>query len=326
MSFSEKVRVAILRGGPSSEYEVSLKTGATVLANLPQEYHPLDVFIDVEGNWHLSGRREEPHKILNKVDVVWNALHGEYGEDGGVQHLLEAHGTPFSGPRRLGAAISLNKSLAKKIVQKAGVKTPHYRLFRGEEISSLEAVATELYRTFPQPSIIKPAAKGSSIGVSLARTQQELLDALTAAFSISDSVLVEEFIQGKEAFCGVIDDFRGAKHYALLPVEIGLPDGAAFFDYQARHREEVMHRCPGNFTPTEKEELQSTAIQVHNVLDLRHYSGSGFIVHPKRGIFFTEVDSLPDLHPQRSPFLQSLCSVGIAIPSFLEHVLTLART
>lgn len=318
-----KTRVAVLRGGPSSEYHVSLKTGATVLAHLPEKYYGMDVFIDPEGNWHCQGKREEPHKILMRVDVVWNALHGEYGEDGTVQHLLESHAIPFSGSRRMGAAFSMNKAFSKKLVQEAGMKTPHFKLLRSEDIQSIKTLAAELYRTFPQPCIVKPAAKGSSIGVSLAQTTDELVAALTAAFSISDTVIVEEFIEGREAMCGIVEGFRDTLHYPLLPVEI-VSGGSRFLDFETRYGGEAKHRCPGGFTVEEKQELQRLATEIHKVLGLRHYSRSEFIVHPRRGIFFLEADALPDLHEGVSPYLQSLHAVGSSIPHFLDHVLQLA--
>ena len=282
-----KTRVGVLRGGPSSEYHVSLKTGATVLANLPESYYGLDVFIDREGGWHCKGRKESPSKILDKVDVVWNGLHGEYGEDGGVQQILEMHGVPFTGSRRFPSALSQSKILAKKITQQAGIKTPQSRILRKEEISSLEELAGELYRTFPQPAVIKPSSKGSSIGVSVVTTEEEVLLGLTAVFAISDTALIEECIQGKEANCGVIEGYRGEKYYSLIPVEVVLPPAGRLFDFNTKYGKEALHKCPGGFTAEEKRELQELAVDIHKLLELRHYSRSEFIVHPKRGIFFS---------------------------------------
>lgn len=319
-----KTRVAVLRGGPSSEYYVSLQTGATVLAHLPEKYHGLDVFIDTEGVWHLQGKAQSPEKIIGKVDAVWNALHGEYGEDGAVQYFLEAHAIPFTGSRRLPVALSQNKSLAKGIIERFGIKTPHYRVIRREETASLDILAAELYRAFPQPSIIKPVGKGSSIGVSVAKTRGELLLGLTAAFSISDEVLIEEYIEGREAVCGIIEGFRGDALYPLLPVEVELPNGSRFLGETGRYGGGVRYHSPGRFRGDEKVELQKLAQKIHELLGLRHYSRSEFIVHPRRGIFFLEVDALPDLLEGISPYVTSLHSVGATTEDFLDHVLTLA--
>src|SRR3989344_1132174 len=263
MSYAEKARVAVLRGGPSSEYHISLRTGATVLANLPEKYHPLDVFIDREGLWHLRGKMEEPHAVLGKVDLVWNALHGEYGEDGTVQHLLEAHGTPFTGPKRFAATLSQNKLLAKRASERSGIKTPYYKFLRREETPSLHATAGELYRTFPQPCIVKPASKGSSIGIFLSASQDEIAEALFEVFAIGEVALIEEYIDGREAICAIIEGFRGEEHYSLLPVEVRLPSEREFLDFRTRYEGESTHLCPGKFSAAEKAELQELAIRMH---------------------------------------------------------------
>lgn len=324
MSYASLTRVAVLRGGPSSEYEVSLKSGATVLAHLPERYHALDVFIDREGAWHLQGKAQSPERILGKVDVVWNALHGEYGEDGTLQHILEMHSIPFSGSQRLGAALSQNKHLTKGIAKRFGIKTPSYRVLRRENVTSIGDLSIELRRTFPQPSIIKPVGKGSSIGVSIASNVDELALALTAAFSISEAVLIEEYIDGRESVCGVIEDLRGEAYYSLIPNEVVLPRGSLLLDQELRHGGNARYYCPGRFSAREKNELQSFARRIHELLCLRHYSRSEFIVHPRRGIFFIEVDSLPDLCEGTSSYLQSLYAVGITTAHFLDHVLKLA--
>lgn len=324
MAFAERTRVAVLRGGPSSEYEVSLKSGSTVLAHLPEKYHALDVFIDREGVWHFQGKAQSPERILGKVDVVWNALHGEYGEDGTLQHILETHRIPFSGSRRLGTALSQNKSLAKGIAKRFGIKTPLHRVLRREEVTSILDLAIELLRTFPQPSIIKPVGMGSSVGVFIVRDVDELVLALTAALSISEAVLIEEYIDGRESVCGVIENFRGDACYPLIPIEVELPRGSLFLDQESSHRGSAYYHCPGRFSGSEKAELQDLAKRIHQLLCLRHYSRSEFIVHPRRGIFFIEVDSLPDLGEGSSSYLQSLYAVGTTTAHFLDHVLTLA--
>ncbi|TSC57873.1 MAG: D-alanine-D-alanine ligase [Parcubacteria group bacterium Greene0416_79] len=318
-----KTRVGVLRGGPSSEYEVSLRTGDAILKNLPPQYHPVDIFIDRGGVWHLYGVPHEPHRALAKVDVVWNALHGEYGEDGGVQELLDAHAVFYTGSGRFASAMAMNKAAAKGMLLSAGVKTPYYRILRREHIPSVSAAVLKLYRTFPQPSIVKPLGKGSSVGMAVARSAEELAHALDGAFAVSDAVLLEEFIQGREATCGVVDGFRGERHYTLLPIEICPPPESPFFDYYAKYSGQSREVCPGNFSRREMEELQELARTVHAALELRHYSRSDFIVHPRRGIYFLEVNTLPGLTAE-SLLPKALRAVGCEFPQFLDHVLTLA--
>lgn len=325
VSYHEKIRVGVLRGGPSSEYEVSLRSGAAVLKHLPEQYHPVDIFIDRAGDWHLHGVPYEPHRALAQIDVVFNALHGEYGEDGGVQEILDAHATPYTGSGRFASAMAMNKAAAKGMLADAGIKTPYYRLLRGEAGGSVARLARDLHRSFPQPSIVKPLAKGSSVGMTLARTVSDLVDALDSGFAASDTLLIEEFISGREATCGVIDDFRGERQYALLPIEIVPPPESPFFDYYAKYSGASKEICPGRFRRTEKEELQDLSRRIHAVLGLRHYSRADFIIHPRRGIYFLEVNTLPGLTSE-SLLPKALAAVGCEMPQFLEHVISLAMT
>ncbi len=319
-----KTRVGVLRGGPSSEYEISLQSGATILKHLPEHYHPVDIFIDRNGAWHTQGVRHEAHRIFPKLDVIINGLHGEYGENGEVQHLLESHGIPFSGSGRFACALAMNKSLAKNIVGRMGIKTPAHRLIRREEMESLTPVVEELFRSFPQPSVVKPRGGGSSLGITIVGTPEELAHALDQAFLMCDAVLIEEYIGGKEATCSILEDFRGEHWYAFLPSEVRIPPESLFFDYFAKYSGKSEILCPGNFTNEEKRELQDSARRVHEALGLRHYSQSDFKVHPKRGIYFIEVDALPHLAEVHSPYLKALHAVGASTPEFLDHVARLA--
>ncbi len=316
-----KVRVGVLRGGPSNEYEVSLKTGATILNNLPAEkYAPKEIFIDKNGTWHVEGRPVQPSDALTHVDVVVNALHGYYGEDGKVQHILESHGTPFTGSGSFASAVGMNKQMSKDVYKKHNLKTPQSRtIILGENVSDK---IREVFNSFPPPLVIKPVSSGSSVGVSIIKTVKELEPALELAFKYSDTVLIEEFIQGKEATCGVIEDFREQAYYALPAIEIH-PLKGKFFDYQAKYEGESEEIVPGNFTEVEKKELERLAIEAHRALGLRHYSRSDFIIHPHRGIFILETNTLPGL-TEESLIPKALNAVGAKLSHFLDHIVQLA--
>ncbi len=317
-----KLHVAVLRGGPSSEYDVSLATGATVLEHLPSErYQLIDILIDRAGVWHKNGVPVDPARILSRTDAVWNALHGEWGEDGGVQHLLDSFRVPYNGARTFASAVAMNKDLTKKFLKSSGIKTPYYKVLRRGEQN--QQSLQEIWRAIPQPSVVKPLAAGSSVGVSIVRNFDELPEALTRAFRYGDRVLIEEYISGREATCGVVEGWRGEEVYALFPIEI-VPSGeAGFFDYQAKYLDDTNCICPGRFSEEEKKEIQAAARLAHTTLNLRHYSRSDFIVSPTRGIYFLEVNTLPGL-TSHSLVPKSLAAAGSTISEFLEHVLTLA--
>ena len=321
-----KKKVGVLRGGPSSEYEVSLKTGKSVIDCLSQEsfadrYEVLDIFIDKDGVWHYLGTPIEPEKVFKKVDVIFNALHGAYGEDGTVQKLLDYFNVPYTGSTALASAIGMNKVLSKKVYKDNNLKTPlHSVISRKDNIS--EAVM-KLFKSFPMPAVVKPANGGSSVGTSIAKTLAELETAVSDALKYSDTALIEEFIAGKEATCGVVDSFRNEPVYALLPIEIRKPAESAFFDYEAKYNGQSQEICPGNFTTVEKQMIQKMAQEAHHALGLRHYSRSDFIIHPKRGIYILETNTLPGLTSQ-SLLPKSLAAVGCTLPDFLDHLIKLA--
>ena len=131
--------VGVLRGGPSSEYEVSLKSGANVLEHLNKDkYEARDIFIDKEGQWHVHGRAVMPEKALIGVDVAFNVLHGEYGENGVVQKLLEEVGVPYTGSDAFASTIAFNKHSTREIVKKLGVKIAQGVLVEpGEDLDAL---------------------------------------------------------------------------------------------------------------------------------------------------------------------------------------------
>jgi D-alanine-D-alanine ligase len=314
--------VAVLRGGPSSEYEVSLKSGASVLEAIDKEkYEPRDIFISRKGDWHLHGVSVAPERALHGVDVAFNAMHGEYGEDGQVQRLLDRLSVPYTGSGAIASATAFHKHLTKEAAQKIGVKVAHGIVV--EQKDDIDSIAQQLFRSFPQPSIVKPVAGGSSVGTNIAHTFHGLQHALGAAFAVSPEVLVEEYIKGREATVGVIDDFRSEPVYALLPVEIIPPSEHSFFSYEAKYSGKSIERVPGNFSPAESQELQRIAKAVHGGLGLSHYSRSDFIIS-KRGIYFLEVNTLPGL-TKESLLPKALNAVGSTLSHFIDHVLSLAR-
>jgi D-alanine-D-alanine ligase len=323
MPLTRKIRVGVLRGGPSSEYGVSLKTGEAVLNHLPRDkYEPVDIYISEDGVWHIHGLPKNEHDALHTLDVVINAMHGEYGEDGKVQSILDHMKVPYTGSQAFASAVAMRKDLAKQALKGTGIKTPYWKTLTRDDVS--DENLHELFRLIPHPSVVKPAGSGSSVGVSIVKSFSELASALEKAFAVGDTAIIEEYIQGREATCGVIQDFRDEKIYALLPIEIVPAKDREFFDHAAKYEGKSEEICPGNFEQEIKTELQRLSKLVHEHLGLRHYSRSDFIIHPTRGIYFLEVNTLPGLTSE-SLLPKSLVAIGSSLPEFLDHIITLAR-
>jgi len=319
-----------MRGGISPEYDVSLKTGGAVLKNLPKEkYHPVDVLLTKDGTWHIGGLPTDLPKLSKKVDVVFNALHGEYGEDGKVGRLLEHFNIPYTGSRSMPSAISMNKELSKKAFRKAGLRTPKHATIESCRIAEamkkphlFQELIFDILERVPTPLVVKPVSGGSSVGVFIIDTERDLPGVLQTVAESGWNLMFEEFIAGKEATCGVVENFRGEKIYSLLPIEIRPFTENKFFDYEAKYGGKSEEIIPGNFSKKESQVLQNMAKLAHQSLGLRHYSRSDFIVTPK-GIYILEVNTLPGLTEQ-SLIPKSLQAVGSSLPEFLDHIIGLA--
>ncbi|MCI0533095.1 ATP-grasp domain-containing protein [bacterium] len=328
-----KIRVGILRGGTSGEYDVSLKSGGAILRHIPRNiFDPVDVLLDKEGVWHLDGFRASPEKVGSVVDVVWNALHGFYGEDGKVQTLLDSLFIPYTGSRAFASAAGMNKAIAKTYFRNAGIKTPRFMLLEhwkkhrpsGWEDDYIAELPYRVVRSFSPPWVIKPLCGGSSLGIRIARHFNDLDSMIREEMAAqTEDVFVEEFVRGREATVAVIDDFRGKPRYALPPIEVVNKKGGEIWDYEAKY-DDNFHDivCPGRFSKEEKKALRDMAIKIHSCMNLRHYSRSDFIVAP-HGVYALEVNTLPGT-TESSLLPAALPAVGITMPEFITHTLMLA--
>ncbi len=322
------IKVGVMRGGMSDEYEVSLRSGAQVLAALsamPDKYKVVDMLVTRDGEWHINGLPVTLDRLRDNVDVIFNALHGGAGEDGTLSQYLHNIGMPFTGSRALASALAMEKDLAKKKMAMLGVKVPqHYIVNAYTDEFGISAddyafeQAQKVFRSTPPPWIVKPVSGGSSIGIVIARTLPELVSVLRWALGLGVALIVEEFIEGREATAGIVEGLRGEEHYALVPIEI-LKDKKDIFSYAHKYSDSGRSVVGGSFTQKEKETLQQLARAVHQALGLRHYSRSDFMITPRGEIYFIEVNSLPGL-TEHSLVPQALAAVGISMPQFVDHI------
>ncbi len=315
-----KIRVGVLRGGPSSEYAVSLQTGANVLKHLPGKFVPVDILVSRDGEWHVGGRTESYPKVFSKVDVVWNALHGSYGEDGKVQQILRTFGVRFTGSNSFSSSLGMNKNVSKALFQYHDLKTPEYVVLHPK--NNTLATLIDTFQSIPQPSVVKPISGGSSIALSFAGSFESFKNGVEKAFRHGGPVIVEEYIAGVEVMCGVIEGRDGQKLFSLHPIapkqnERGI---LTYEDKLSGAHEDV---CPAPLSLEVKDLVQKLALSVHKHFNLRHYSATDMIIHPTRGIYLLEVNSLPGLTEQ-SLLPKALKTANISMEDFIDHVLSLA--
>ncbi|MDD5357207.1 MAG: ATP-grasp domain-containing protein [Candidatus Pacebacteria bacterium] len=318
-----KIRVGVLRGGTSREYEKSLKSGANVLKNLPEKYVGYDILITKDGTWHFQGLPIIPEKLFPRIDVIFNALIvGNYSENAQVEHIFESHNIPYTGGDPLSSVLSRNKALTKRILEKHGIKTPHSIVMHKDEYN--ENRIMEIFRSFPMPAVVKPVSDSLSRGVSLAKTLQELKESLRYVFLHSPIALIEEYIKGKDAKCIVVENFRGKKYYSFFPIEVRKSKGIEFINSEMRAEEILERASPGNFTKKEKEKMEKVSAQAHQILGIRHISKTDFVVHPRRGVYLLEIDPLQGFSENTS-IAHSLSVVGAKMSDLIEHLIELAR-
>lgn len=320
------IKVGVLRGGSSDEYDLSMKMGARILdvlkkEPLNKEYRPVDILIDKSGIWHVGGFPMLPEQALRHVDVVFNSLHGAYGGDGRIQHILDTFHKPFTGSKVFGTIMARDKKATRDSLKKLGIKTPYAKDLHLEHGDEIDGIAHNLFHTFPMPVVVKPRNANESVGVSIARNFDELIKAIDHARLFSPDIVVEEYITGKQIISGFIDDFRGQDHYPLMPVHI--EPHAPILDFSDKLSGNYSHRVPAQLTTQEKEVIENIVKRTKDSLGLRHIGTLDIIISPRRGVYVVDVNTHPHIH-SHAPFLKSLHAVGSNEEELIAHLIRLA--
>ncbi|MFN3188599.1 MAG: D-alanine--D-alanine ligase [Candidatus Paceibacteria bacterium] len=319
-----KKRVAVLRGGPSSEYDVSLKTGAGVLEALGElGLHTIDIIVTRQGEWLVHGVVRSPEQALSTADVVFIAMHGAYGEDGTVQKICERLHIPFTGSNAFPSSIAFNKDATKKHLRESGIKMPKHVRVDPDIFDTYEMFTTALTRAVGKRFVIKPLTSGSSHGVRMVQSVDDLHDVLKDVFNEYDACLIEERIDGVEATCGILEGFRDEKHYILPPIEIVPPTTHDFFSADVKYDGSTAEICPGRFSFAVREALGNAALTAHVGLGLSQYSRSDFMIKGD-DVYFLEVNTLPGLTSE-SLFPKAAAAVGLTFSQLIEHLIVTAR-
>ena len=342
------MKIVVLAGGLSPERNVSLSSGAMVAEALRSRGHRValvDLYFGME-DWagtpealydapapevwrrvdhaapdlaEVRARRKWKSEsqfgpgvleLCAGADAVFLALHGACGEDGRVQAALDLMGIPYTGSGYLGSAIAMDKDLTKRLCAQAGIATPRWQLleYAREDIPAL-GERLEL------PLVVKPMDSGSSIGVFIVHTREELTQALTAGLAFGGRVIVEQYVSGREIQVGVLEE------KALPSIEI-IPKQGEFYDYENKYQpgaaEEV---CPAPVDTGLEALLEETAQKVHALVGLAVYSRSDFIVDAQGRPWFLEINTLPGMTPT-SLLPQEAAAVGIDYPTLCERILT----
>jgi len=293
-------QIGVLMGGLSAEREVSLKSGAAVLAALQSRGYRA-VGIDV-------GRDLPARLVAEGVEVAFIALHGRFGEDGSLQGLLELMGIPYTGSGVLASALAMNKVYSKGVFQSAGLTVAPYQVLRQGDTLDLP---------FALPVVVKPSQEGSSVGVSIVRDLSRMDAALAEAFRYDAEILVERFIDGSEVQVGILDG------KALGAIEI-VPKGE-FYDYEAKYTAGMAdHILPARLPADVYADVLRAGEKAHAALGCDCYSRVDFLVTGAGECYILEVNTLPGM-TDLSLFPEIARGEGIGFPELIERILLAAR-
>lgn len=344
----QKKTVALLFGGCSPEYEVSLCSAAAVLRGLdPARYDVIPVGITRRGEWfrcacsaddieagHWTERPliraslspdRSVHGLLEwdeagvrpvRVDVVFPMLHGANGEDGTVQGLCELAGIPYVGCGVLGSAACMDKEVAHTLAAAAGVRVPRsVTLYKGEEGSPLERAAGLLY-----PLFVKPANAGSSYGITRVERADELTAAVELAFAFDSKAVVEEEIPGFEVGCAVI----GNRELFIGEVdEVAL--GKRWLDYEEKYGNRTAEiRLPARISPESRDKIRDTAAVLYQALGCSGFARVDMFLTPAGDVVFNEINTIPGF-TAHSRYPKMLEAAGMSFSAIAERLITLAE-
>ncbi|MCM3713629.1 D-alanine--D-alanine ligase [Alkalihalobacillus oceani] len=302
------MKIAVLYGGISAEREVSLSSGKGIIKALEQRGH------DVVGIDFHPERLEELLKL--DVDMVYIGLHGRYGEDGKIQALLDMLNLRYVGSGVQGSALAMDKARAKLFFAQNGTRTAKEQvLYR----HSYERGQVEI--SLPFPLVVKPNQEGSTIGITFAEDKEQLLDGIDEAFKLDETVLIEEFVSGREVTVAVMGN-RGQEK-ALPVVEI-VPKNK-YYDYEAKYAAGMSeHIVPARLTDEYTEYVKKHAVLAHQSLGCDIYSRVDFIV-PEDGTepVILEVNTLPGMTPT-SLYPDAAKAIGLSYEEMIEELVTLS--
>jgi len=282
-------KIAVLAGGPSNEREISLRSGKAVYKALTNEGCDA-IFLDVGENFYDIIKR-------NKIDVAFIALHGRFGEDGAVQKLLEDAHIPYTGSGPEASRRALDKIESKEMFIRSGIPVPKYRVMEKGEAVPLSV------RSLGMPLVIKPQFEGSSIGLSIVRSEEFVKDALDEAFRYGQKIIIEEFIKGRELTVGIFDE------KPLPVIEIVAKNNV--YDYAAKYTDpETRYIVPAAIDEMVKKSAQELARRSHHALGCRTFSRVDIMLAEDGKLFVLEVNTIPGM-TERSLLPKAALADGI---------------
>ncbi len=300
-------KIAIVLGGPSKEREVSLRTGEAIYQALHAKEYDV-VKIDLQPEIFAKQLQE------NNISVVFNAVHGLFGEDGCMQGLLDMLGIKYTGSGVLASALAMDKIMSKRIFLAENILTPQFLIVNKQDIN---ACCQEILEKFSFPVVVKPPAQGSSIGVEVVKSEADLAVALVGAFKYAEEVLIEEFIEGREITVGVaaIDDTLQA-----LPIVEIVPNSGVY-DYHSKYTVgATTYIVPAEIQDDTTLNIQEIAKKAFAAMGCRGVARADFILTKTGKPYILELNTTPGM-TATSLVPKAAKAIGLEFPELCEKIL-----
>lgn len=307
-----KGKIIVLMGGPSTEREVSLRTGTAIYEALLAkgcDVATLELDRNIVANLQAA-----------KPAVVFIAVHGKYGEDGVVQGILDLLEIPYTGSGVLASALAMDKAISKKVFMASGVETPRSMILnRQDRHANMDSIIREIEKELAMPVVVKAATQGSSIGVTIVEEIDKLAEAIKDAYRYSESVVVEQFIRGKEVTVAV---WGNDAPEALPIVEIAPKSGK--YDYQSKYTKGATeYIVPARLSPDVTRMIQAAAVKAHEALGCKGLSRVDFMIDEQENFYALEVNTIPGM-TGTSLVPKAAAAAGIEFGDFLLRLIGFA--
>lgn len=295
------MKVGVIMGGISSEREISLNSGESILENIDKnKYDVVKIVIDKKEDI-INKVREE------KIDFALLALHGQFGEDGTVQSVLQVLDMPYSGCGPLSSAACMDKDMSKSLLKAAGIRTAPWINLRGVEEINYEEIEKLGY-----PVVIKPTHGGSSVATFIIKEKDEVLHAVEEGFKWDSEVMIEKFIKGEEITCPVFGD-------EMYPV-VAIKPNSEFFDYEAKYKDGGADEFVINLEEDLHNEVEKMALDTYRALKCAVYARVDMIVTEDKVPYILEVNTLPGM-TKNSLFPKSAAGKNISYSGLIDDII-----
>ncbi len=326
-----KPTVAVIMGGRSAERDVSLGSGENVAAGLEEAgFTIVRVEIAADGRWVARGPSGGDASVElapgdmraagQKVDLAFIALHGPFGEDGCIQGLLDVLGVPYTGSGVLASALAMDKLASKRMFRQTEIPTARWVAVDGRAWQdSPPSLAARAAERLGWPVVVKPSGQGSSIGVAIAKGEDELVESVDQALEFGRTVLIEEYVQGREIQCGII----GNREPEALPL-VEICPKKEFFDFEAKYDPALADEiCPAPVEPESAALVTELSLKAYCTFDCRGFARVDTFLKEDGRVLVSEINTIPGM-TGASLYPKEAAAAGIEFPDLVERIVRLA--